>query len=180
MKSQIILESKLTPHQKTHISVVMLIPVFFVTIMTLVKHFEQNDLSNITLSFPRLIPLVIALIILIMLLFLKEGILKKNNDLYQGTYLFGKLLIKKKVSLLDKPKVAILKLRKRQKMAWFSIANPDQALSYHKNDITLLNDKHTRKELLVSLDDENLANKTISFLEENFNLTFETYSPDFN
>ncbi len=180
MKNEIILESKLTVHQKTHISVVMLIPVFFVIVITLIQHFEQHNLSDISLSFPRLIPATIVLLVLIMLLFLKTGILEKNNNLYEGTYFKGKLLFKKKINLTDKTKVAILKLNKRQKMAWFSIANPDQALSYHKNDITLLNDKHTRKELLVSLDDENLANKTVSFLEENFDLTFETYNPDFS
>ncbi|WP_075343498.1 hypothetical protein [Tenacibaculum agarivorans] len=180
MRNEIILERKLTAHQKTHVAIVLGVPIIIVIIKLLNNHFERHGIEDIFRIFTRLVPLVIALFSVIMILFLKSVLLKKGNSLYSGTYIFGKLLFKKKVNLTNKTKLATLKLNKRQKMAWFSIANPDQGLSYYKNDITLLNDKHTRKILLVSLSDEVLAQKAVTFLEKNFDLIHEVYSPDFS
>ncbi|WP_408041400.1 hypothetical protein [Tenacibaculum amylolyticum] len=131
-------------------------------------------------GYGSLLLLMAVLLLIIALQFLEIGLLKKKGNLYRGTFFFGRLLLKEKINLQSKTKVSILKLTKRQKMAWFSIANPDLALSYYRNDITLLNNKHTEKEVLVSLDNEALANKTIQFLEENFGLIHEVYSPDFS
>jgi len=180
MRNEIILERKLTTHQKTHVTIVLGVPIIIVIIKLLSNHFEHHSIEDISRIFIKLVPLVIALFSVIMILFLKSGFLKKENNLYSGTYIFGKLLFKRKIDLTNKTKMATLKLNKRQKMAWFSIANPDQTLSYYKNDITLLNDKHTQKTLLLSLSEELLTAKAITFLEENFDLVHEVYSPDFS
>ena len=180
MKKEIILESKFTAHQKTHVSIILGLPILVVIIKFLSMEFGDDGITDTPNNYMKIAALILVFFVIVMLSFLKIGILKKNNQLYSGTYIFGKLLFKEKVDLANRTKLAILKLTKNQKMAWFNIANPDQGISYHKNDITLLNDKHTQKTLLVSLDDENLANETVSFLEENFDLTLETYSPDFS
>ncbi|CAL2062592.1 hypothetical protein [Tenacibaculum sp. 190524A05c] len=178
MKKEIILESKFTAHQKTHILVVLGIPVVIMTMFVLSRHYNNSSVSTSDLG--KLIFLGFVFLIVGLIIFFKNGVLKKDDGLYLGTYIFGKLLFKKEIDLTNISKLAILKLRKSQKMAWYSLANPDQALSYDRNDVTLLNDKHTQKTLLISLEDENLANETVSFLEENFDLTLETYSPDFS
>ncbi len=113
-------------------------------------------------------------------MFFKRRLLKKESELYRGLYCFGKLILKKKISLNNKDQVSILKFRKTQKMAWFSNANPDLALTFQKSDVTLLNKKHTKREMLISLDSEDLAIKTIAFLENNFDLEYNVYSPDFS
>ncbi|CAL2087042.1 hypothetical protein [Tenacibaculum sp. 190524A05c] len=187
MKKEIILESKFTAHQKTHVSIILGLPILVVIIKFLSMEFgddgitgNYDGITDAPNNYMKIAALILVFFVIVMLSFLKTGVLKKNNQLYLGTYIFGKLLFNEKVDLGNKTKLAILKLTKNQKMAWFNIANPDQGISYHKNDITLLNDKHTQKTLLVSLDDENLANETVSFLEEHFDLTLETYSPDFS
>lgn len=180
MQNEIILESKLTAHQKTHVAMVIGLPVVIVGVTVLNDHLSIYGMKQWSLVIPKLLFLFSILLLGIFSLFLKSGVLKVNNDLYLGTYIFGKLIFKKKIIITQKSKVAVLRLSKRQKMAWFSVASPDQSLSYHKNDVTLLNDKHTHKELLISLNDEVLANKVITFLEENFGFIHEVYSPDFS
>lgn len=180
MQKEIILESKLTSHQKIHVALVIGLPIIIVGITILNDHFSMHGINQWSLVFPKLLFLSTTLLLGIFSLFLKSGLLNVNSQLYSGTYIFGKLIFKKKNVLSHKTKVAVLKLRKRQKMAWFSVASPDQSLTYQKNDVTLLNDKHTHKELLISLNDEVLAQKTITFLEENFGILYEDYNPDFS
>ena len=180
MQNEIILESKLTAHQKTHVIMVIGLPVIIVSVTILNHHLSLHGMNQWSLVFPKLLFLFTILLLGFFLVFLRTGVLKVDNHLYLGTYIFGKLIFKKKIITSHKSKVAILKLSKRQKMAWFSIASPDQSLSYHKNDVTLLNNKHTHKELLVSLNDEVLAMKVVTFLEENFGFIHEVYSPDYS
>ena len=49
-----------------------------------------------------------------------------------------------------------------------------------KRGLLKVNDKHTKKDTLVSLVNKNLAQKSIEFLEQNFDLKYEIYSPDFS
>ena len=67
-----------------------------------------------------------------------------------------------------------------QKMAWFSNAKPDLANEFDTFNVTLLNNKHTYKELLISLRNDNNSNKAIRFLASEFKLIEEVYSPDFS
>jgi hypothetical protein len=117
---------------------------------------------------------------MVCLAFTKRGLLKQNSDLYRGLYFMNKLILKKKISLNDKSKVAILKFKRNQKLAWFSAAQPDMASEFNAFDITLLNNKHTQKEILVSLSNEAICKATIDYLESEFNLKHEIYSPDFS
>ena len=170
---RLILESKFTTHQKLHVLLSLGIPVLIIIykITTLESYFKTNAL---------LIFFILLLISVICSVFLKKGIVKENNNLYQGTFLFDKLLQKKKMDLNQKSKVSILKFKRSQKMAWFSVANPDASLTYLRSDVTLLNEKHTTKDVLVSLDDEEKANQVVAFLEEYFQFEYEVYSPDFS
>ncbi|TCI93034.1 hypothetical protein [Tenacibaculum sp. M341] len=171
MKKEIILESKFTSHQKTHILMVFGAPIILVIIKLI-----SLDITNSLLS----LLFVCLFLIVVSVTFLKTGLLKEDNSLYRGVYFLGKLIFKKKISLEDKNKVTILSFKKSQKMAWFSAANPDLSLTFYRSDITLLNEKHTRKEMLVSLDNEYLANEVLNFLEIHFALKHEVYSPDFS
>lgn len=173
MKTEIILESKFTSHQKTHILMVFGLPIILVIVKLISLGLDVKN-SILTLLF------VCLFLVSVSVTFLKSGLLKEQNSLYRGIYFLGKLIFKKKVSLEDKNKVTILKFKKSQKMAWFSAANPDLTLTFYRSDITLLNDKHTRKEMLVSLDNEHLTNEVLNFLEINFGLKHEVYSPDFS
>lgn len=170
---RLILESKLTSHQKLHVLLSLGGPVLIVIykITTLESYFKTNAL---------LVLFILVFIGIVCSVFLKKGVLKVGKTLYKGTFLFNKLLVKKKVDLSDKPKVSILKFKRNQKMAWFSIASPDASLIYLKSDVTLLNEKHTEKEVLISLDNEENANQVVSFLAEHFHMKNEIYSPDFS
>ncbi len=173
MKKEIILESKFTLHQKTHILMVFGAPI----ILVIIKLISLGlDVTNSLLS----LLFVCLFLIVVSVTFLKTGLLKEDNSLYRGVYFLGKLIFKKRISLEDKNKVAILSFKKSQKMAWFSAANPDLSLTFYRSDITLLNEKHTEKEMLVSLDNEYLTNEVLNFLEIHFGLKHEVYSPDFS
>lgn len=77
-------------------------------------------------------------------------------------------------------KVSVLKFRRKQKFAFFTSANPDLSQRFNFFDICLLNEKHTRRQTVISLKNEENAQKAIGFLTANFNLKFEVYSPDFS
>ncbi|WP_299676757.1 hypothetical protein [uncultured Tenacibaculum sp.] len=170
---RLILESKFTTHQKLHVLLCTGFPI--VAIINLIYRVKPFFLKSLIVLF-----FIILLIAMICSIFLKKGIVKENNNLYQATFLFDKLLQKKKVDLNQKSKVSILKFKRSQKMAWFSVANPDASLTYLRSDVTLLNEKHTTKDVLVSLDDEEKANQVVAFLEEYFQFEYEIYSPDFS
>lgn len=173
MSNNIILESRFTSHQKIHITLIIGAP--FILIIVALLRMDLNYIGYIVLLL-----FVLIYSMMICLAFTKRGLLKKNSELYRGLYFKNTLLLKKKINLEDKTKVSVLKFKKSQKMAWFSVAQPDMASDFNAFDITLLNDKHTDKDALVSLSCEELAKKAIEFLEAKFNLAYEIYSPDFS
>lgn len=178
MQKRIILESRFTSHQKQHISIITGL-LILVPIVVLIN--ANGNIDLITQNEWRKIGGMLGMAVVTFLsIFTKKGLLEKGKCLYSSIYLFNYLVYKKKVDLVAKTKLAILKMEKRQKAGWFSVASPDLSLTYERCDIALLNDKHTEKEILISLDSEELAVKTIRFLEENFKLSYETYSPDFS
>ncbi len=142
--NRIILESRFIRHQKTHLILVTGLPVLLLIIKLTDIGFDFKD-------YVQLIVLFFVFTLVIISMFFKRGFLKKKSELYRGLYCFGKLILKKKISLNNKDQVSILKFRKTQKMAWFSNANPDLALTFQKSDVTLLNEKHTKREMLISL-----------------------------
>lgn len=173
MSNNIILEPRFTPHQKTHL--ILSIGAPFIIIIIALLGIELNYRGYIFLF---VIILVYAAVVC--LAFTKRGLLKKDSVLYRGLFFKNILLIKKKINLTNKSKVSILKFKRSRKMAWFSVARPDLASGFNAFDINLLNDKHTQKELLISLSNIDTATKTINFLESKFDLKHEIYSPDFS
>jgi len=174
MNTKLILESRFTTHQKTHIILSIGAPFLFV-IFILIKNMPLNLIGNLIL-----LVFLIFYALLVCIAFTKRGLLKYNENLYRGVYFKGKLLIKKKIDLTNKVSVAILKFKRSQKMAWFSVAKPDLSSKFNNFDITLLNQKHTNKDHLLTLFNEEHAKKAIDFLEKNFSLKYEVYSPDFD
>lgn len=172
MNTPLILEWRFTMHQRIQLTVVIGGAISLKAVSLLV----DNNAPKFTVLAVLLFLVVGALICLACT---KRGVFKSDNNLYRGLYFRSHCLLKKKISLTDKTKVTVLELNKRQKSAWFSDAKPDHSISYARYDVTLLNDKHTEKELLVSLDTKELAQKTTVFLEQQFGLVEEVYSPDF-
>lgn len=173
MKKEIILESRFTTHQKIHMTLYIGGPLIFI-IFSMMRTYLNNMGLFILLMF------ILIYLSLMCLAFTKRGLLKKEDKLYRGLYFFRKLILKKKIDLTDKPKVSILKFNRRQKMGWFSAARPDLSLAFNALDINLLNEKHTRRETLISLTNDEKATEAINFLENEFNLIHERYSPDFS
>ncbi len=171
--NSIILENRFTLHQKTHLLLFMASPILLVIVVL-----AQEDLN--VKGFSLLIFLFVLYCLIVLLSFTKKGFLKKNGDLYRGLFFLKYVVYKKKIALSEWSKISILSFRKSQKMAWFSAANPDIADNFNSSDINLLNDKHTRRETLVSLMNNALAQKAVAFLEENFKLKYEIYNPDFS
>ena len=173
MPKNLILESRFTSHQKIHITLSIGAP--FIIIIFFLLRMDLNSKGYLIL-------LIFILIYtsMVCLAFTKRGLLKQNSDLYRGLFFMNKLILKKKINLSDKTKVAILKFKRNQKMAWFSAAQPDMALEFNAFDVTLLNNKHTQKEMLISLSNEAICKTTIEYLESEFNLKHEIYSPDFS
>lgn len=173
MSDSIILESRFTTHQKTHI--ILSIGAPFIIMIVLLLKMNLNQRGYIALFI-----FILIYSLMVCLAFTKRGILKEGSNLYRGLYFKNKRILKKKIGITDKSKISILKFKRSQKMAWFSVARPDLGSEFNAYDITLLNDKHTQKERLVSLSNNDIAEKTIEFLEAHFNLTYEIYSPDFS
>lgn len=169
--SRIILEFNLSTHQMTHLSLIAL------ALIVIASAVLRNEL--ILLNVLKLIGLLILFGFTIMITFSKKGLLQSNNKIYKG-YFFGNLLLyKKTVNLNNKIAFAILKLRKKQKMAFFTGANPDLAESFETFDIALLNENHTQKEILISLLKVKNSESVTEFLKNHTNLKLEIYSPNF-
>jgi hypothetical protein len=170
--NKIILEDRFTTHQKITFLIYIGAP-FLIGIFSLL---------NLNLNIKGFFILMLLLIIysfLISISFSKRGFLKIKSDLYLGLYFLDKLFYKKKIDISKTPKIAILKFKKSQKLAWFSVAKPDLATEFNSFEINILNNKHTKREAIMVLKDEKNVKPAISFLISNFPLKNEVYSPDF-
>ena len=174
--NQVVLEDRFTNHQKLIILVAIGLPF-------LLGIYELGGMAlNSNLNINGYLVLVILIFIysgLIIIAFLKRGFVKINSELYTGSFFREKLILKKRVDLSNTPKVAILKFKKAQKLAWVSIANPDLATEFNAFEINFLNDRHTKRKPILTLKKEANIEPTIKFLTENFDLENEAYSPRF-
>ena len=155
----------------THLSLIAL------ALIVIASAVLRNEL--ILLNVLKLIGLLILFGFTIMITFSKKGLLISNNKIYKGYFFRNLLLYKKTVNLNNKIAFAILKLRKKQKMAFFTGANPDLAESFETFDIALLNENHTQKEILISLLKVKNSESVTEFLKNHTNLKLEIYSPNF-
>ncbi|MBU2995314.1 hypothetical protein KO500_02670 [Cellulophaga baltica] len=169
---KLVLESRFKTHQKIHLILTIGAPFIFI-IFSLIT-MGLNAIGNFIL-----LVFILMYVLLVCLAFTKRGLLSLNSELYRGLFFSDKLILKKKIDLNNKTDVAILKFKRSQKMAWFSVAKPDLASDFNAFDITLLNKKYTQKEMLVSLSNEAICKIAINFLEKEFGLQHEVYSPNF-
>ena len=170
MKKVLILGSRFSSHQKTHILLYFAAPLFIISVSLLLQSQSLNKFS---------IGLFILLLcgFVISLAYSRKGLKVKNGDLYRCLFLVGQLFMKKKISQEDKLDFSVLKFKKSQKMAWFSAARPDLATGFDTFEITLLNENHTNKNLLISVKEEKYADQVIEFLKKNTTLNHSTYQP---
>lgn len=166
------LEYKFTFQQMIHISIFTSISAIF-TWKFFFGYFYQLHLVK------GIIALIIFLLLLLITI-LKKGLVKDTHQLYIGTFIFNTLLFKKRVDLRNKTCFSILKFRKSQKYAFFSAANPDAAHSFNTFDIYLLNEKHTEKDMLISLKKEKNSVLASDFISSFKHFKYEIYSPDFS
>ena len=169
---RLILEYNFNSHQKTHLTFVGLA-------IIVVASGVFRDLEN-PYFWVKLLGLFILLISVVILIFSKNGLINNNGKIFLG-YFIGKILLyKKAIDLTDKNALAVLKLKKTQKLAFFTSANPDWSQSFGTFDIALLNSKHTKKDILISLNSQENADKATDFLTKYTDLNLEVYSPDFS
>ncbi len=170
---KIILENRFSTHQRITFLLYIGGP-FIIKFFLLLRSSSLNYIDFLLLIFCAAVYLF-----LISIAFLKRGFIKIDSNLYRGSFFRGKLFFKKKIDITKTPKVAVLKFKKSQKLAWFSIANPDAATTFDSLEINILNEKHTIRKPVIDLKKEESMKKAISFLTTNFYLKQETYSPDF-
>lgn len=172
MDNKIILEDRFTTHQKIHIILVIGTPLILIIFFLI-----QMDLNYKGYLF--LLLFIMLYLMLVCFSFTKRGLLKVDTNLYRGLFFYDKLISKTKINLEEKTKISVLKFKKFQKTAWFTVAKPDLGLNFNTFDINLLNDSHTIRNTLISLQSEVKSKETIEFLSEKFNLKYEIYNPDF-
>ena len=170
--NRIILEHRFTNHQKITF-------LFYFGAPFLIKIFLLMRCNPNMKGYLILTLCIIGYAFLISIAFLKRGFLKKNSNLYKGSFFLGKLFFKTQIDISEKSKIAILKLRKSQKLAWFSGAKPDLAVEYNNFEINILNDRHTKREPILDLKKKENVEPTIEFLSSNFDLKYEKYNPNF-
>lgn len=168
----IILEYRFNNHQKVILSLLPALLIFLI--------FEMSSVSLNTKGFLFVFLCSLLIIFLIGRVFSSRGLIAKNNKLYIGVFYFKVLFFKKQIDLKEWTKISILKFNRRQKFAFFTSANPDLAERFNAFDVCLLNNKHTKRLKLISLKKEVNSQNAIRFLNTNFSLKYETYSPDFS
>lgn len=169
---KLILEYRLTNHQKLILSLVPIVLLFFII-----------GMISASLNFKGYVFVFLSILLFVYLVgmvFSRRGLVSKDNKLYLGVFYFNILFFKKQIYLGEWNKVSVLKFSRRQKLAFFTSANPDLSEQFNSFDLCLLNDKHTRRHVLISLKNEENVQNAIRFLSANFNLKFEVYSPDFS
>jgi hypothetical protein len=81
--------------------------------------------------------------------------------------------------LTDKPVVSILKFKKIQKFAFFSVAKPDLSESFYSFERFVLNKNHFKRDSIMYFKQEKCANDAIEFLTKDFPLRHELFSPNY-
>jgi len=81
--------------------------------------------------------------------------------------------------LTDKPVVSILKFKKIQKFAFFSVAKPDLSESFYSFERFVLNKNHFIRDSFMYFKQEKCANDAIEFLTKDFPLRHELFSPNY-
>ncbi len=170
-QDKIVFERSFNLQQKLIIMGFSLFPLLFIIVLL-----EQN------LNWKGYLIFIVALLLflyLIALAFSRKGLIKKEQFLYKGKIFRGYTLFKQKIDLTDRPVVSILKFKKRQKFAFFSVAKPDLSHSFNSFEIFVLNANHFKRDSVMYFKEEKSANKAIEFLTRDFPFTHEIFSPQY-
>lgn len=141
--------------------------------------FSQDGSSNMTIWI-WVIAIITLLAFAIIIFPLKKGLYINNSDLFFGYFSWGKLLYKHKIDVDQAKAVSVLKFKRRQRGAYMSLANPEFSTTFNSFEVYVLNERHTKRSLLISLKKENNAKKALEFVVENTEMSQEIYSPDFS
>lgn len=171
-QNKILFEFRYSFHQRT-----VLIGFTIIALIGLYNSFPSNYKIEEIILF---ISFIVITILLPVLTFSTKGILKKDEKLYRIMSFSNITLGKTKIELSNKPVVSILQVKKSQKYAFVSSANPDQGESFYTYELFLLNDKHTKRDSIIYLSNKEKADKAKDFLVEKFYLRHEIFSPDFS
>ncbi len=118
-------------------------------------------------------------VIVFLSLFLKNGLLIKNNNLYVAKFLFDKPVYKYKVSLRNKTDLSILEYENNLKLVHFQFAMSDKSYSEYRYEVYLLDKNHLNKEYLFYTLDKLQAETIIEELSDLFDLQYNIYSPNY-
>lgn len=149
------LESNFSTYQKLQLFLGAIFSLFIILFFLLSELF--------ILGYIVLVGFTIFFIFLIILIFQKIGFLAVNDQLYFAYFISSKVIYKYKVDLKSKTSFSISKTRKSQKFAFASKGNPDMATQFSDFTFYLLNERHTKKELLISIVKEENVEKIINF-----------------
>jgi len=169
---KIILKSSLNLYQKFWLLLCFLL--FFALGMRI---FENNRFSeNIDYSY---LLLFLICFVVVLFFFNKNGLIIKNNKLYQAKFIFGFCWFKLKKNITGITDITILTIKGVKKYAFVSDTHPDKGYDVINYDIYMLNEKHTVKKYLATAKNKKQANDAIVIINEVFNFKFGLYNPRF-
>lgn len=167
MDNYVILEDRFDLWQKFNISILLGgLGYFMFPSMYSINHLFHLSTSGYTfllISSSMMVSIPI-------LMLLKWGLIAKNGQLYRGSFLFQKPILKKLYYIDERPEVAVLKFRR-------NIESSND--NFNRFDVYLLNERHTQKDLLFSLKSLEKAYGAVDFLEDYFPIHYATYDPRF-
>jgi hypothetical protein len=146
----------------------------FMCLVFLISIFLNTDNSNV------LILLLAGLsFILISLLVLKKGIVVKQDKIFIGYFLFGRLLFKNEVDCRGMHIITLLMFGKTQNYNYSNHWEPKLNYKIASFELFLVNENHTIKEKILNLSKEESSKKGIEFLLKNTGMEFQKYNPSF-
>ena len=167
MKKKIILENNFDTKQKSMLFGFIALPAIVLIRLPSVFY---------VCFFP--ITLIIAAFYLI-IVFLKKGLTVDNENLFLAYFLFDTTIYKKKINLNTKKIFTIFRNKVIQQNNSVSIGNSDINYKFLSVEFVLLNKKHSKKKTIIKITMPELEDKLKTFLEENTQLKFEIYSPNY-
>lgn len=170
-QEKLILENSFTTHQKIHLYVISS------PVIAIIAELLAIDLHWTS---PLFILFFLSLLLLVTIFaFSKKGFSKNDGKFYKAKFFWGKVLYRSSINILDRPVISILKFKRSRKYAFFSAAKPDLASTFNSFEVYVLNDRHTKRDLVMRLNSKDKAERAIDFLCSEQLLRHEIYSPNF-
>lgn len=169
--NKIKLEPNYSAYQKLQLSLGAFLMLFFIVSLTS-PHLRL-------LGFSLLAIFILIFILLVTLIFMKKGFFIEDKKLFFAYFLGNSIIYKYEVDLDQKTAFCISKTKKNQKYAFAAKGNPDMATQYSDFTFYLLNERHTKKDELISILNEENVGKVTDLLTQHFNLLAESYNPRF-